>query len=215
MSQKLKLIRRIITLLVIVVIVVLLFRWCTNDKDAPEFTISDTPMRVEMIRSIAEISTVSYRDEVVVDSLEYYKDAQEQLAGSILKLTDPKDFKYGVRSSAIKRRITMLVKGEIRYGFDLKKSPVKIQESDSLIEVFLPEPEIVDIQVTPSGTEIFQENGKWYDAEIRDLHLKARKKLIRNAEMLQLESNARSNMTLIMKQMLGKDKPFRITFENR
>ncbi len=213
MSQKLKFLRRIITLAVFVTLIVLLFRWCTKKDDDSEFTIANTPIKVELIRSIAEISTVSYRDEVVVDSVELYKSTEEQIAGSLIKLTDPQDFKYGLRSSAIKRRVTILVKGEIRYGFNLKNRRIRIEEKDSVIQVFLPEPEIVDIQVTPSTTEFFQENGDWNDREIRSLHVKARKKLIANAETLNLRENAKNNMNVILKQMLGKDKAFVINYQ--
>lgn len=212
MSQKLKFVSRILTLAVFVTVIVLLFRWCTKKGSDSEFTIADTPIKVEMIRSIAEIATVSYRDEVVVDSVEMYKNTQEIITGSLLKLTDPKDFKYGLRSS-VKRRLTLIVKGEIRYGFDLKKNRIRVQETDSVMEVFLPQPEIVDIQVTPSSTEFFQENGDWKDYEIKSMQNKARQKLIANAETLNLRENARASMTTILKQMLGKEKPFKITFE--
>ena len=46
------------------------------------YAIEDTPLHVEKVRSIAEISTISYRDEVVEDSIEYYKSTSEQLSGN-------------------------------------------------------------------------------------------------------------------------------------
>lgn len=197
---------------VLVVLVLLIVRWCSKD-DGPGFTIDDTPMRVERIRSIAELATISYQDEVVVDSIEFYKDGQEQFAGSITKLIDPKDFKYGLNPSNIRRRLTLLVKGEVKYGFDLKQAPIKIQENDSLIQVFLPQPKIIDLQVTPSGTEFIQENGRWQDYEIRSVNNKARQKLTYNAELLNLRDQAKSNMTMLMKQLLAKDKAFEVHYQ--
>lgn len=213
MSRKLKFISRLLTLAVLVTIVVLVFRWCTRKDDCDGFAISDTPIKVEMIRNIAEISTISYRDEVVVDSVELYQGGREQFAGSLLKLVDPKDFKYSLSSSPIKRRITLIVKGEIRYGFDLKKHPVKISETDSLVEVFMPRPQITDTLVTPSGTEFFQEHGDWNDYEIRVLHARARQKLVNNALQMNLEENAKGNMSSILKRMIGKDKAVLIHYE--
>lgn len=212
MSQKLKFLRRILTLGVLVVLVLLIVRWCSKD-DGPDFTIDDTPMRVERIRSIAELATISYQDEVVVDSIEFYKDGQEQFAGSITKLIDPKDFKYGLNPSNIKRRLTLLVKGEVKYGFDLKQAPIKIQETDSLIQVFLPQPKIIDLQVTPTGTEFIQENGRWQDYEIRSVNNKARQKLTYNAELLNLRDQAKSNMTMLMKQLLAREKAFEVNYQ--
>jgi len=207
------LIRRIITLAVLVALVLLAFKWCNREKNSREARIDNTPLKVEMIRNIAEIATVSYKDEVVADSVEYYKNQQEQIAGNLMKIVTAEDIKHGIRSSNIKRRLTLLVKGEIRYGFNLTAHPVKINETDSVIYISLPPPSIVDIQITPSSTEVFQETGQWKDYEIKQLHYKARRKLISNAASLKLEEKSMESMHKILTQLVRKNKQIVIKTE--
>lgn len=212
MSQKLKLVRRILTLLVLVALVVFLFRWCNKKSNTNEFVIDNTPIKVEMVRNIAEIATVSFKDEVVVDSVEYYANTQEQIAGNLMKLTDPDDFKYGIRSSAIKRRLTMIVRGELRVGFDLKKHPVKIETRDSVVYIQLPEPKVLDVLVTPKTTEIYLENGEWKDFEITRLQNRSRKKLAYSAQLLKLDELAKRNMESLFRKLIS-DPTQKIEFE--
>ena len=106
-NSKTELVRLVINMSIIAGLVVLalfLIRRCTSDEDG-EWELENHPLRVENIRKIAELSTVSYSDEVVTDSIEYYNDMSEQLSGNISKLSDLENWKYAVRGSAVKRQI--------------------------------------------------------------------------------------------------------------
>jgi hypothetical protein len=212
MARKLSLFKQILKLLILVALILLAVRWCRKSGSGDEMEIENTPMRVELIRNIAEIATISYKDEVVADSVEFYKNAQEQFTGNLEKLTDPEHFKYGIRSSWIKRRLTLIVKGEIRYGFDLTHFDLQVRQTDSTLRILLPKPVITDIIVTPSSTEVFLENGNWQDYEVNQLHNKARRKLIQGAANLQLEQKAKANMEQLLKQLIRTSKKLQIQY---
>lgn len=212
MAKNIKLLWQVLKLLILVALIVFVVRWCNKPGSNDELEIENTPMRVEMIRNIAEIATISYKDEVVADTVEFYKDAQEQFTGTLEKLTDPHDFKYGIRSEWIKRRLTLIVQGEIRYGFDLTHFDLRTQENDSVLTVMLPQPIVTDIIVTPSSTEVFLENGHWRDYEVRQLHNKARRKLIQGAVQLKLEQKARDNMESLLKQLIRTSKRLQVQY---
>lgn len=216
MSKKLDLFKRILTLGVLVAIVLFVVRWCSSrGENLDELTIENTPIRVELVRNLAEIATIRLNDEVVVDSVEYYKSMDEQLSGNLTKLLDPANLKYGVSVSAIKRRLTLIVKAELSYGFDLKKQKIEIQETDSTVRIVLPSPQILDVAISPSTTEIYQENGKWRDYEVSHLRQKARIKVIRGSNEIDLETMAKTALENLLKKMIPNTQGREIGFEYR
>lgn len=212
MNKKLNLAKQIIGMLVLVALVWLVVRACGSEKEPTRFEIEDSPMRVELIRNIAHLATISYEDEVVIDSVEYYRNAGEQLAGNFEKLTDPDNFKHGLKASNVKRRLTLIVKGKIHYGFDLKDKTFQFRESDSLIEIQLPQPKILEVISTPSTTRIFQENGKWQDYEINLLKKRSRNKIIARFLELKLEDQAKNNLKRIILSLMPKGKKVKVNF---
>ena len=80
------------------------------------------------------------------------------------------------------------MKGEVHYGFDLKHDKFSAQKANDTLTLFLPEPKIIAINMTPSGNEVYQEQGDWSDSERKKLEAKAKKKLIENVETLDLNS---------------------------
>lgn len=201
MRNRIRLLQNLIVLALVGVGCYAIYNYFFSGADE-DYQIEDTPLRVEMVRSIAEISTVSYKDEVVQDSVEFYQSSSEQLSGNAMKLTDPDFWKYGVRASAIKRRLTIIVRGEVRYGFDLTKDKIKIQHNADTIWVTVPPPKILDVLVTPSETEIFQENGDWSDHAVRRLETSAVVQLKRNAEQLDLASKSKHQLSTLLQSIL-------------
>ena len=205
-QRKLALLKQVAMLLILVVSVLLLVRWCKSGEPKSRFEIENSPIKVEMIRNIAQLATISYKDEVVVDSLEHYKNQSEQIAGTFEKLSDLDNFKHGLKASNVKRRLTLIVKGEIHIGFNLKNKKFKIIEKDSSVTLILPNPIILDVLSTPSSTRVFQENGIWQDYEITALKNKARNKMRLNAEELDLKSKAKENLIRFLKPLIKKNK---------
>lgn len=211
-KKKLALIKQLITLGVLVTLVLMVMKWCSNSDENSRFEIEESPIKIELVKNIAQLASISYKDEVVVDSVEYYSNQSEQITGNINKLMDVDNFKYGIKASNVKRRLTLIVKGEVLVGFNLKNSKFKITEKDSTLKITIPKPIILDVLSTPSSTKIFHENGKWQDYEITMLKNKAKLKMQQSANDLKLKSKAEENMkNLLLK--LTKKKKKKLEFE--
>lgn len=211
MKNKVRLIKNIIALILIGIIVYAVYDFFKGDNSS-EYSIEDTPLHVEMVRSIAEISTISYKDEVVEDSIEYYNGTAEQVSGNVLKMADLDYWKYGVRASNIKRRLTIIVKGEVRFGFDFTKKGIDIQHNKDTIWINLPKPKLLDVLVVPSATEIFQENGEWGDGARKNLEKQAISQLKKNAKTLDLAKKSMVQMEKLLRNISPKDRVLLIYF---
>lgn len=181
-------------------------------SDTDEIVIDDTPLKVEQVRSILELNAIRFKDEVVVDSIEYYKNSSEVIEGSFSKLFDYDQFKHGVRASHIKRELTLIVKGELLYGVDLKKKEFDmIPQGDSLL-IKIPSPELLSLSISPNKTEVYLENGVWRDFERRALERKARQKMVNSGERLKLAEKAKEPIKKIINQLLKTKKTVIIEF---
>ena len=185
-----------------------LIYWLFFKPDDGDYVqIDDTPIHIESIRAIAEISTVNYKDEVVMDSVVFY--------------TKPSSFGWAqsremydrIMNGGIKRRLTLIVKGEVRFGVDLTLMDLKLRQTADSIFIKLPKPKIIDVVLTPHRTEIFQEVGSWSDRERRMLEARAKEKLIKNAKSLNLNDKTEKNMRNLLRQMIRSTKILIITFE--
>ena len=214
MKRRRSLIRPIGILLIIGSVFWLVYLFYSAKKGEGQFRIENTPMHIEHIRNIANLATISYKDEVVIDSLEHYQSTTEQFAGNLLKFKDIDKLKHAIQDPNIKRRITLIVQGEIYFGFDLKDDLFDVREKgDSLIIVTLPKPKILDIVTTPSGTRIFQEQGTWNDFEISTLKRKSKTKMRVNFNKLNLDNQAQMNIERIIKQLLAQDKIIQFEYQ--
>ncbi len=174
------------------------FRWDSEE----DYQIENTPLHIESIRSIAEIATVNYKDEIVVDTIEYYTSANEKLQGSLERIIDPDEIKYGVRLSPIKRRLTLIIKGNLYYGFDLTDKNYKISQNKDTIWFNLPRPKLLTLEMNPSQTEVFQESGTWSDSERKILQRKAKNEFLKNVTDLKLDDKAKANMQDLIRSMI-------------
>lgn len=206
-----RLIKNILVLACIVALGIFLYSYFFSDKEE-RFSIENTPLHIERIRTIAEISTISYKDEVVVDSIEYYSEINEQVSGNLQKMTNIDQWKYGVTSSSIKRRLTLIVKGEVRFGFDLTNKNLDVQHNEDTIWINLPKPKIIDVLVVPSQTEVYLENGIWDDYARRKLEKRAILLLKWNASKLGLAEKAMKQMDKLLRSITPKDRVLLIYF---
>ncbi len=189
-----------------------IYSYFRGDGEA-DYAIENTPLKIEMVRSIAEISTISYSDEVVEDSVEFYSSATEQLSGNALKMMDPDFWKYGVRASTIKRRLTLIVRGEVRYGFNLTDRHIGIRHNPDTVWVTVPEPTILDVLVVPSETEVFQENGDWSDNARRRLEKSAIAQLKNNARKLDLAEKAKKQLSTLLATIIPDKRTLIIDYK--
>lgn len=206
MTDIIRLLKNLVVLLIIGGVGYLVYYFFFKETPDEGLKIDDTPIHIESIRSIAEISTVNYKDEVVMDSVIRHK------GNSTWTWLDSRKMYDKYLNSNIKRRLTIIVRGEVRFGVDLSESNYTIRQTEDSIFIQLPESKILDVVVSPSRTEIFQEQGKWTDRERKSLELKAKAKLIKNAKSLKLDVKAEKNMRRLMRQMIRSDKKVIISF---
>lgn len=170
-----------------------------------ELLIDETPIHIESIKTIAEISTVSYKDEVVMDTCEYYKEKSS--------LYDPREW-IRMYDRNIKRRLTLIVKGEVKYGLDLTDSNFDLKSNKDTVWLKLPQPKILDIIVSPSKTEVFQEQGVWRDSDRQRLESQAKNTLKENAVEFKLEDKAAENAERLFKKLVQTKKTLVISFNH-
>lgn len=213
-NKKKELFRLIINISVIAVVVVagiIVFRKCSSDNNS-EWELEHHPLKIENIRKIAELSTVSYQDEVVIDTLEYYDGLKDQISGNIKQLASVDDWKYSVRGSYVKRRLTLIVGGEVRYGFDLKDTVFNVTSSNDTVFVTVSEPKILDVLVVPSKTIVFQEHGNWNDHARRKLQQKAINELTNRSQQLGLAEKSKKQLESLMQKLIS-DRVLIVTYK--
>lgn len=176
-------------------------------KKSDDFQIDDTPLHIEMIRTIAEISTVSYHDEVVVDTVEFFDKKAE------FSYYDPYEW-YKMYSRNIERRLTLIVKGEVRIGFNLTDHPLEFKHQKDTLVIYAPQSEVIDVLMSPENTEVFQEQGSWSDYARRKLELKGRNRLQENASRFDLFEKANENFKTLLLELTPKDKTVIVEFKS-
>ena len=173
-----------------------------GDKD---LVIDDTPIHIESIKTIAEISTISYKDEVVVDTIEYYD--------GNFDIYNPIDWKNIVYDRKVKRRLTLIFRGEVKYGMDLSDGNYSVSQNEDTLWMKVPAPEILDVIISPNLTEVFEEKGEWSDGTRKKLEGIGINKLKKNAKTIGLEKKSLENAERLFDKLIRTDKKLIISFE--
>ena len=143
-------------------------------------TIDDTPVIVTKIRSLGELTTACYYDEMVLSRTKenaFSSSALGSLAEGLGKDVDD--------------HLVIIAKGTVRAGLDL----MEMTEEDNRFVgdtayIRLPVPKYLDVIVNPSDFEVFAETGKWTHEEITGLQETARTRLLMGADHYGLKSRA-------------------------
>ncbi len=207
MADIVRLLKNLLVLLIIGGVGYLVYYFFFKETPVEVLKIDETPIHVEAIRAIAEISTVNYKDEVVMDSVIRHK------GSSTWNWLDSRRMYDKYLNSNIKRRLTIIVRGEVRYGVDLSEANYTMRQTEDSVFIQFPKSKVLDVVLSPSRTEIFQEQGKWTDRERKILEIKAKAKLIANAKTMDLDSKTEKNLRRLMNQMIRTDKKVIISFD--
>jgi len=144
-------------------------------------TIDDTPVIVTRIRSLGELTTACYYDEMVLAGSKQNAFSASPL-GSLARDGFGKD---------VDDHLVIIAKGTVRAGVDLmdmKEEDVRFVGDTAFIR--LPMPQYLDVIVNPSDFEVFAETGRWSHDEMTDLQDTARKRLLMGADHYGLKSKA-------------------------
>lgn len=141
-------------------------------------TIDDTPILIKDIRSLGQVITATYYDEVVVDSVIKHQFPQ-------LPITDDK--------------LVIIAKGKVLAGIDLKglaDSSVTVKKDTVWMQ--LPQTKIIDVIINPGDYETFEEKGKWSQEAVTAVKLKAKDKITGNAfnRNIIVKANAKAKAVL-------------------
>ncbi len=167
--------------LLVVILIAVLFFLHGNSRRKRALTIDDTPVIVTKIRSLGELTTACYYDEIVLTGTKQNVFSSSPL-GSIARDGFGKD---------VDDHLVIIAKGTVRAGIDLMEmTDDRIRFSGDTVFVRLPAPQYLDIIVNPSDFEVFAETGKWTHEQVTSLQNTARQRLLMGADHYGLKSKA-------------------------
>jgi len=124
-------------------------------------TIDDTPILIKDIRSLGQVITATFYDEVVVDSTIKHHFPQ-------LPVTDD--------------QLVIIARGRVLAGIDLKLLTDKnVKVSKDTVWMQLPPTKILDVIINPADYETFEEKGNWNQEAVTAVKIKARAKITADA----------------------------------
>ena len=129
--------------------------------------IEETPILIQEINALAQLMTVTYSDEIVMDTAKLgigIPSLVPVIGGSVL--------------SPALDKLVIIGRGKVIAGTDLKKIREQdiIQTGDS-INITLPSSSILETILNPSDFETFIEKGKWNESAAIALKVKIRNEL--------------------------------------
>ena len=144
-------------------------------------SIDDTPVIITKIRSLGELTTACYYDEMVLSRTKQNAFSSSAL-GSLAREGLGKD---------VDDHLVIIAKGTVRAGVDLMDMTEEdIRFVGDTAYIRLPAPQYLDVIVNPSGFEVFAESGKWSHEEVTGLQNTARQRLLMGADHYGLKSKA-------------------------
>jgi hypothetical protein len=154
--------------------------------------VENTPVLIKEIREMTQLISVTSYDEVVVDSAKSSSmDIVKALTGVSTPLSPPMD------------RIVIVAKGSVQAGTNLRfltESNIYV-EGDS-VAVQLPEAEILEVIVNPSGFSTFTETGIWSPDAVNLVKAKAKKVMEQRAVGKNILGIAEQRARLLMENFL-------------
>ena len=167
-------------LLAVVLLVGVLVITREDGRGKRPLTIDNTPVIVTKIRSLGELTTACYYDEMVLT-----RTKQNALSSSALG-----SLAEGLGKD-VDDHLVLIAKGTVRAGVDLMDMTEEdIRFVGDTAYIRLPAPQYMDVIVNPSDFEVFAETGKWTHEEVTGLQDTARKRLLMGADHYGLKSKA-------------------------
>ena len=167
-------------------------------------TIDATPVIVTKIRSLGELTTACYYDEMVLSRTKenaFSSSALGSLAEGLGKDVDD--------------HLVLIAKGTVRAGLDLMDMTEEdIRFVGDTAWIRLPAPQYLDVIVNPSDFEVFAETGKWTHEEVTGLQETARTRLLMGADHYGLKSKAYAGAMDAVTELLAASGYTHIHFDH-
>jgi hypothetical protein len=169
-----------------------------NPFETKKAYILETPTIVNEIKSIAELYSVCYYDQLITDSIR--KDVKS--ADAVINF-------FGGNSTT-NTKLVLMASAKVFAGYDLSKlDSTDISVLDSTITVHLPAPQIIDIVMNPSDVSTFIEEGKWSLEEVKMVKSRAiekfRDRAIAKGIITDAEKKGKESIELFFKSLGFKE----------
>ncbi|MEO8110627.1 MAG: DUF4230 domain-containing protein [Ginsengibacter sp.] len=168
--------------------------------------IEETPVIIKEINTLAQLITITYSDEVVMDKIKTGNGLPSLMSAGMNMILVPSS-----------ERLVIIGRGKVIAGVDLKK----LQQNDvhtfgDSIHVNLPRAQILNTIVNPSGFETFDEKGEWTEAEVTELKVKIKNEITKRAVQQNILQQAGDRSKNIIETFLKSTgfKKVSITFSN-
>ena len=192
-------------LLAVLVVAAVLVLPRVGQRGRRALTIDDTPVIVTKIRSLGELTTACYYDEIVLTRSKPNAFSSSAL-GSLARDGFGKD---------VDDHLVVIAKGTVRAGLnlmDMAEDDIRFAGDTAYIR--LPAPQYLDVIVNPSGFEVFAETGKWSHEEITGLQETARQRLLMGADHYGLKSKAYAGAVDAVTELLAASGFTHIRFDH-
>lgn len=164
--------------------------WLPSFKDvfkSNPVLIEETPIIITDINALAQLITVTFTDEIVMDTAKIGNGMPSLLPTSIGTLLTPAT-----------DRLVIIGRGKVLVGANLKNLREKdIHVTGDSIHILLPHSKILQTIINPSGFETFDEKGDWNEAAVTALKIKIRNQINEHAiqqKVLQLADERCKNI---------------------
>jgi hypothetical protein len=166
----------------------------SNPFEEKKVYIFETPTIVKEIKSIAELYSVCYYDQLIVDSIR----KEITTADAAINF-------FGGNSST-KTKLVLMATAKVFAGYDLSKlDSTDISANDSILTIHLPAPQIIDIVMNPSDVSTYIEEGVWTMGEVKKVKDKAikmfRKRALEKGILADAEKKGEESIELFFKSL--------------
>lgn len=191
-------------LLAVLVLLAALFLTRGDGRMKRSLTIDDTPVIITKIRSLGELTTACYYDEMVLSQTKqnaFSSSALGSLAEGLGKDVDD--------------HLVLIAKGTVRAGLnlmDMTEEDIRFVGDTAWIR--LPAPQYLDVIVNPSDFEVFAETGRWTHEEVTGLQETARTRLLMGADHYGLKSKAYAGAMDAVTELLAASGYAHIHFDH-
>lgn len=173
----------------------------SNPFEVKESYILETPAVVREIKSIAELYSVCYYDQLIADSTRKEIHAKDAV------------FNFFGRKSTTDYRLILMASGKVFAGFDLSKLDFSdIHTRGDSIYISLPAVRIIDIVMNPSDVVTFVEEGQWSAGDVKAVKNKAlasfRKRALQKGILADAEKKGKGSIEMFFRSLGFKQVVF-------